>query len=176
MASAPGRGNHYGPREPYEEKLARVMRRFEIRDGDWDWNADRHGAQIWFTYRDKPYTFSLTVAETSARKVKEARTGSDCFAVLVLTLEDLARMAQRGVYELSTWLAGLEALPSPRPVAPVFVALGFDRTPTADELDSRYRELALRYHPDSPVGSHDAFLALRENYEAAKAQVGAGHG
>lgn len=164
--------NHYAGRDAYEDKLARVMLRFNIPKGKWDWNADRHGAQIWFTYKDRPYTFSLTVAEASARKVKEARSGSDCFAVLVLTLEDLARMAQRGVYDLSTWLAGLEALPAPRVVAPAFAALGFDKEPTADELRARYRELAMKYHPDSAGGSHEAFVALREHFEAGLALVG----
>lgn len=168
--------NHYGARDAYEDKLARVMLRFNIPKGQWDWNADRHGAQIWFTYKDKPYTFSLTVAEAAARKVKEAKTGSDCFAVLVLTLEDLARMAQRGVYELSTWLAGLEALPAPRTIAPAFAALGFEQAPTAAEVDARYRELARQYHPDAPGGSQAAFLALRDNYEAAKRQLAIGGG
>ena len=39
--------------------------------------------------------------------------GSDCFAQIVLSLEDLARMAERGIYELQTWLSGMQYLPPP---------------------------------------------------------------
>lgn len=93
MPSAPGARNHYGPREPYEEKLARVM-------------------------------------------------------------------------QLSTWLAGLEALPAPAALAPCLVALGFERMPTEEDLKAKYRDLARRHHPDAG-GSEASFRSLKANYEDA---------
>ena len=34
------------------------------------------------------------------------------FAQLVKTLEDIARMVERGIYDLSTWIEGMKTLPS----------------------------------------------------------------
>jgi curved DNA-binding protein CbpA len=44
--------------------------------------------------------------------------------------------------------------------------MGFESTPTLDELRQRYKELSLVLHPDAG-GNKAAFLALRSNYEMA---------
>jgi DnaJ-like protein len=45
-------------------------------------------------------------------------------------------------------------------------ALGLDREATVEDVKRSYHELALKQHPDSG-GSHEAFLALKKNYENA---------
>ena len=85
---------------------------------------------------------------------------------MVLTLEDIARMTERGIYELQTWISGLKALPPSAPLDPCFVALGFDKMPEdISEVNAAYRRLAKAMHPDGG-GTEQAFTTLTNNYDA----------
>lgn len=44
--------------------------------------------------------------------------------------------------------------------------MGFEATPTVEELRQRYKELSLVLHPDAG-GNKQSFVDLRTNYEAA---------
>ncbi len=89
--------------------------------------------------------------------------GSDVFAQVVLSLEDLARMVERGIYDLSTWAAGMKYLPEAKTLPGCFQALGFDRIPlTAEEVQQQFRRLAKGEHPDAG-GDTEAFEALCRN-------------
>ena len=93
------------------------------------------------------------------------RYGSDVFAQVVLSLEDLARMVERGIYDLSTWVAGMKYLPAAPSMEPCFTALYFERRPeTQDEVKAQFKHLAKTMHPDVG-GDERLFVALRENYE-----------
>lgn len=97
--------------------------------------------------------------------------GSDCFAQIVLALEDLARMAERGIYELSTWLEGMKYLPPPTVIPECFRILGFDTVPTAtEEVRARYKELAKTLHPDAG-GSNEDFKRINDAMQMAIAQM-----
>lgn len=163
-------GKIYSSADSYEKKLGRVMERFGIAKGDYDWNADRHGAHVWFRYKGDIYRFEYTVAQATA-KGEKVQYGSDAFARVVLTLEDLARMVERGIYDLQTWVSGMKFLPPPKATPWWIVALGLDGPQTEpgpiDEARIRkaYREKAKTAHPDAPGGSEEAFKTLTRAQE-----------
>jgi hypothetical protein len=62
---------------------------------------------------------------------------------------------------------GYTALPAPgTPVLPIWAeALGFDHTPTLEELRIRYRDLAREHHPDSGQAvDGDRFIEIQSAY------------
>lgn len=160
----------YGSAQEYEQKLRRVMERLGIKQ--FDWNHDRREAWIEFTYKGDRYHFNHSVARAQlVKNGPKLQYGSDCFAQLVLALEDLARLVARGIYDLSTWTAGLKALPAPVEIPPFLRFLGFDRIPTVSEIGDRFKEMAKQLHPDTG-GSAQAFQDLQAAREQALQYVG----
>lgn len=154
----------YGSADSYESKLARVMERLGVKE--YDYNFDRHGCWIQFRYKSELYRFDHSIVKAKAKGVN-LTYGSDAFAQVVLALEDLARMVERGIYDLSTWVAGLRFLPPPVEIPPFLRALGFDHDGvTAEEVRDRYRTLAKEKHPDGG-GSAEEFKLLSEDAEKA---------
>ena len=157
-----------GP-ESYEAKLARVMERFGATEFNYNW--DRHMAWVEFRLKGQLYRFDHSVDKARARGFK-LTYGSDVFAQLVIALEDLARMAERGIYEMQTWLAGMRFLPPPMVVPECFKVLGFADIPAdAEEVKARFRTLARQAHPDAG-GSADAFASLQRAADEAVAYLG----
>ena len=143
-----------GTYSDYEKKLTRVMERMGVDKYNYDWN--RAECYIEFTYHGQYYRFehSLKKAEEHNQKITAA---SDLFAQLVISLEDICRMSERGIYELSTWIEGMKALPPKKDIPACFVTLLFDEIPkTKQETKKRYYELAKTSHPDKG-GSNDVF-------------------
>lgn len=156
----------YQNAESYEKKLERVMERFGTSEFDFDFS--RRSAWVQFKLRGKWYRFehSLEKAEKSPQPLTY---GSDCFAQIVLALEDLARMAERGIYELTTWLAGLQFLPPAKEVPDCLKVLGFsvDEPVSLEDIDARYKALAKKGHPDHG-GTNEEFIKLQNAVEEAK--------
>jgi len=149
----------------YEEKLARVMERLGV-GANYEYNFDRHGAWVQMTYREQLYQFSHSVESAKAAGQKLAY-GSDAFAQIVLALEDLARIIERGIYDLQTWVEGLRFLPEPEMLPEAFRILGFTTMPHSPApIHERYRELSKQYHPDTG-GQGDDFQRLRAAYDQA---------
>jgi hypothetical protein len=143
----------YGPTDEYERKLTRVMERLGVKEYNFNW--DRWGAWVQFKYKGELYQFEHSVTKAQARGLK-LQYGSDAFAQIVLSLEDLARMVERGIYDLSTWVAGMKMLPPAREVPSFFKFLRFDRIPeNVEEVKARYRELAKLMHPDVGGNAED---------------------
>ena len=154
----------YGPGELYERKLSRVMERLGVTDYNYNW--DRHGAWVEFRLKGELYRFDHSVDKAQARGI-DLRYGSDAFAQIVLSLEDLARMVERGIYELQTWVAGMKYLPPAVEVPSFFRALGFAEIPSGpEEVKARYRALAKVAHPDAG-GKQEDFEALQRAAEQA---------
>lgn len=159
----------YGAIEKYETKLERVMERLGV--SDWDYSPGRKECWVVFTYKGERYQFAHSL-EKAQKQDPKIRYGSDVFAQLVLALEDLARLAERGIYDLQQWMAGMRLLPEPLKLPPFLIAMGFDRAPTSEaEIKTRYQELAKAAHPDSG-GSDQAMVTLTANYQAALAWLG----
>lgn len=132
--------------EEYESKLRRVMERFGVNQFNYDWN--RSECFIEFTYHNQFYRFEHSIDKAAAHK-QNINCVSDLFAQLVMSLEDIARMSERGIYELSTWIEGMKALPPKKEVPKCFTILGFGDIPSVAELKSRFHMLAKVSHPDS---------------------------
>ncbi len=148
----------YVSAEVYERKLDRVMERMGAEE--YNYNFDRFGAWVEFRLRGQLYRFDHTREKAAARGIKLSY-GSDCLAQIVLSLEDLARMAERGIYELQTWLAGLKFLPPPVVMPECFRVLGFEELPgDGEEIKARFKTLAKQRHPDGG-GSSEDFIALQ---------------
>lgn len=154
----------YADVDHYERKLHRVMERLGAELVGW--NCDRYGCWVQFRYKGELYQFDHSVQKAQARGIN-LHYGSDCFAQVVLALEDLARIVERGIYDLSTWVSGLKALPPVVEVPSFFRVLGFTEIPAdVEEVKARYRSLAKQLHPDAG-GSAEDFQALKRAAEQA---------
>jgi hypothetical protein len=150
----------------YETKLGRVMERLGVQDYDYNW--DRHGCWVQFHYKGELYRFDHSV-EKAKQHGANIVYGSDAFAQVVLSLEDLARMVERGIYELQTWVAGLRYLPAAVEPPSFFKFLGFTEIPSGpEEVKDRYRSLAKQMHPDAGGDAED-FQKLKSAAEQATA-------
>lgn len=159
-----GARKQYGAADNYEQKLSRVMERLEIKD--FNYNFDRFGCWVEFRYRNQLYRFEHSIEKAKAKGI-DLRYGSDAFAQVVLALEDLARMVERGIYELSTWVAGMKYLPPPVEVPSFFRFMGYETIPAGPEdVKERYRQLAKTMHPDAG-GSEEDFMKLTSAAEKA---------
>lgn len=150
----------YGSRINYERKLERVMERFKA---EWyNFGRDRFGCFVEFRLKGQLYRFDHTIEKAKAMGITQS---SDVFAQVVLALEDLARLAERGIYELSTWMAGMKCLPAPVEVPSFFRYLRFEEIPASvEDVKARYRELAKELHPDAGGDPYD-FKQLTEAAE-----------
>lgn len=157
---------HYGDPYSYEQKLEKVMTRLGVKKYNYNW--DRTDAFVEFYYKDGFFRFDHSVNRASKTKLK-LRYGSDVFAQLVFALEDLARIIERGIYDLSTWVSGLKALPPATKIEDWAQELNFNKMPESlDEAKASYKELAKTVHPDNGEGNHEGFLKLQSAYNQAK--------
>ncbi len=141
----------------YEKKLPRVMERLGAEDYRFDWGRWEAWVEVRYKGRWRRFSHSVQKARETGTELKDGR---QCFARLVLTLEDLARMVTHGIYDLEVWISGIPLLPPASELPQEFALLGFERIPdTEEEIRERYRTLTKRYHPDHG-GSDAAFQVL----------------
>ena len=149
----------YASAEIYEAKLEKVMSRLGVEKYNYNW--DRFSCWIEFFYKGNLYRFEHSV-ENAKNHGNTVKYGSDVFAQVVLTLEDIARMTERGIYELQTWISGLKALPPKTELPSCLAFLQFAEVPdTVQEVKERYRQLCKVYHPDAG-GTAEMFQRLTE--------------
>ena len=159
----------YAAGEQYERKLVKVMERLGVTIYNYNW--DRFGCFVEFRYKKELYRFDHSLEKAQAKGIN-LRYGSDVFAQVVLALEDLARMVERGIYDLSTWVSGMKYLPPPIDVPSFFKYLGYTEIPTSiEDVKERYRSLAKQMHPDGGGESED-FLKLKDSAEKALQYLG----
>lgn len=143
----------------YENKLDRVMERLGP-GKEYNFNFDRHGAWVEFRYRGELFRFDHTVEKARAAG-QDIHYGSDCFAQIVLALEDLTRIVSRGIYDFGTWVAGMRYLPLPEDIPACFVKLGFTEVPSnIEDVRARYKNMIKQCHPDNG-GDADSFERIR---------------
>ena len=128
----------YADAGTYESKLEKVMSRLEVDKYDYNW--DRFSCWVEFYYKGQLYHFEHSI-KNAQEHGNDVKYGSDIFAQVVLTLEDIARMTERGIYELRTWVAGLKALPKPKDIPECFKLLRFADIPTNSVLKERYLQI-----------------------------------
>lgn len=152
MAAKP----QYASLEFYEKKLGKVMARFGIEADKYDWDCNRTGCWIEFYYKGNLYRFEHSVQNANAHG-HNLSYGSDAFAQVVLALEDLARLVDRGIYDLQDWVAGMKSLPPAQQLPAFCTILGLDHLPQSEEeIMQAFRKMAKQNHPD--VGGSDAFM------------------
>ena len=157
-------GKLYSEPVVYEAKLKKVMSRLGVERYDYDWS--RRECWVEFFYKGNAYRFVHSL-DNAQKHGSSVQYGSDLFAQVVLSLEDLARMVERGIYDLSVWVAGMKALPQPQEIPSCFQTLQFAKIPDRlEEVKERYKKLAKVFHPDAG-GSQEEFGALRKAYEQA---------
>lgn len=153
------------PSSPCAKK---VLERFGIEKYDWDYN--RAGAFVSFTYQEQYYRFDHTVQKAQDNDIG-LTYGSDCFAQIVLALEDLARIVERGIYDLQSWVAGMKCLPEATLLPWFYEYLGFTKAPTAkSEIDAQFKVMAKIMHPDTG-GSNEKFVRLQEAKKLADESI-----
>lgn len=156
----------YGSTEQYEDKMKRVMERFGASEYNFDWS--RGGGWVEFRINGVLYRFDHSVekAQANGQKIKY---GSDAFAQLVLALEDLARLTERGIYKLQTWIEGMRFLPPSKELPKCFRVLGFETLPAdGAAVSDRFRTLSKERHPDVLNDDGSAFKELKQAAEDAK--------
>ena len=154
----------YAEPAAYEAKLEKVMARLGVEQYDYDWS--RFECWVSFTYKGQPYRFSHSVANAKAHGV-DIKYGSEVFAQVVLSLEDLARMVERGIYDLSTWVSGMKYLPAAVELPDCFRVLQFEVIPEdRQEVDRQFKRLAKVAHPDAG-GTEQQFRVLQAAREQA---------
>lgn len=154
----------YADVSQYESKLSRVMERLGVIE--YNYNYDRFGGWVEFRYKGELYRFDHSVENANAHGVN-IHYGSDAFSQIVLALEDLARMVERGIYDLKIWIAGMKFLPQTVEIPNCFVRLGFTEIPgNVEEVKVRYKNLAKTLHPDNG-GSSSEFNDLKNASEQA---------
>ncbi len=148
-------GKKYAEVDVYESKLRKVMERLGVTEYDYDWT--RKTAYVRFKYKNIWYQF-----DHSAEKAG-LTYGTDVFSQIVLSLEDLARMVERGIYDLGVWITGMKYLPPVFEMPEWFKAMGFTGSdlPTADMVKTRYHNLAKERHPDAG-GNEQDFAELQD--------------
>lgn len=159
-------GKQYAGPEFYEKKLIKVIERLSAEDLNYDWG--RHGGWVEFRYRGHLYRFDHSVTKDK-EKGQKLQYGSDAFAQIVLALEDLARIVERGIYDLQSWIEGMRFLPPPQSIPECFRQLGFEHIPgNVSDVEDRFRYLAKEKHPDVLKDDGSAFKLIKQAAEDAK--------
>lgn len=94
-----------GSSAQFERKLLKVMERLGVKKYSFNW--DRWSCWVEFVYKGETYRLDHSLEKARTMGI-ELNYGSDAFAEVVITLEDLARIFERGIYDLSTWVAGMK--------------------------------------------------------------------
>lgn len=150
--------------DAYEKKLEKVMKRLGVNEYEFDYG--RRDAWVNFKYKGEQYHFEHGI-ENAEKQGINLYYGSDAFAQIVLALEDLARIANRGIYDLQNWIAGMKLLPA-AVTLPLFCSLlGLDHLPVSeDEIQKAYKDMAKIRHPDIG-GSEEDFKKLTQAKQEA---------
>lgn len=154
----------YGSQDAYIKKLKTVMERLGVEKYEYNW--DRFGSYVEFMYHGRAYKFADSL-DNAAKHGQKISYVSDTFARVVLSLEDIARMKDRGIYDLDTILAGFPALPTVKEIPSCFRILGFEHIPASTEdVAQRFKALAKVSHPDAG-GDAEQFRIYSEAKEQA---------
>ncbi len=73
--------------------------------------------------KNQYYRFEHSLHKAAEHK-QNIHYSSDLFAQLVKTLEDIARMVERGIYDLSTWIEGMKTYRQKKTNSAVFCNVG----------------------------------------------------
>lgn len=126
-------------------------------------------AFIEFRYKGTPYKFEYSRATAEYFHIK-VPVAKDLFVALVITIEDIVKNAQRGIYDFSRFAEGFKAL-SYIELPGWASAMMLTAVPRAfEEVKKKYHELGLTIF--NPETNPNGFMALQKAYQQAKIHFG----
>lgn len=120
------------------------------------------GAAVYFTLKARRVVLACDKWDRAA----------DNIAAIAAHIAAMRGQERWGVGSLEQAFAGYAKLPSPQAARSWRTVLGLgDGEITRERAESRYRELALRHHPDVSGGSHEQMAELTQAIVRARAEL-----
>ena len=150
----------YADHKYYQTKLANIMKKLGIEKFKYQYTDDK--AFINFKIGYKWYQINHTLKNARINNPKIV-SGSDVFAELVLTMEDLMHISDRNICDFKDWMAPFELKAGSIELPECFAKLGFDGRymPSKKNVDFKFSELAKVLDPDkNAFGDKEKFDEL----------------
>ncbi len=165
--------NHHDSFTTLKQQLAACMQTLPVTA--WDWNADRYGAWVEWTWQHQLYRLEMAKDRESFLDMDSDASplyGSEALSHILEALTHLSALAQLPFGDWGHWTSALHVTTSRRPLEPCFITLGFTERPY-DPVTVRdhYRQMTKQMHPDAG-GDSAAFRALKEALDIALTLVG----
>lgn len=120
------------------------------------------GAAVYFTLKARRVVLACDKWDRAA----------DNIAAIAAHIEALRGQERWGVGSLEQAFAGYAKLPSPEQTRSWRTVLGIgDREVTRAQVEARYRELAMKHHPDLSGGSHEQMAQLTAAINEARQEL-----
>jgi hypothetical protein len=116
-----------------------------------------HGVAVYFTWRNEQRVLACDQYNSIWENLRAIEN----------SIEAMRGLERWGCSDiLARTFSGFKALPESHPLT-WYEYMGISKNSKLKEITSRYREMSKLHHPDSPSGSHEAFLELKYYYEQA---------
>ncbi len=152
----------YADSKFYQNKLANIMSKLNIEKYRYQYTENT--AFINFKIDYKWYQIDHNL-ENAKKNNPGISTGSDLFAELVLTMEDLMHISERNICDFKNWIAPFELKAGDIELPECFAKLGFDGRymPSKKNVDYKYNELEKVLNPSkNAFGDKDKFEELKK--------------
>lgn len=131
----------YADHKFYQTKLSNIMKKLGIEKYKYQYTEDK--AFINFKIGFSWYQINHTLKNAKINN-PGITNGSDVFAELVLTMEDLLHISERNICDFKTWIAPFELKAGSIELPECFKKLGFDGRymPSKKNVDYKFNDLA----------------------------------
>lgn len=147
----------------YENKLNNIMQRLSVQKFYYKWDDEK--TYIKFKYKNNWYHLNHTITNANINRAKNDLIvyGSDIFAQLVLTLENLVAINEYNICNFEDWLIGKE-LKYDNELPECFKIIGFKNNliPSQDTVNAKILELKKIFGPGTNFYSKDNYEKLLE--------------
>ena len=153
----------YADKKYYQNKLEKIMIKLDIEKYNYRWT--KTDAYIRFKYKNQWYQLNHNIEKANINRTSDNKLiyGSDVFAQLVLALEDLSRMSEYNIYDLSEWLSNMEVTYN-NELPDCFKKIGFTGivVPKQDVLEQKIKEYKKVLYPGNYFGDSEKYKELLE--------------
>lgn len=142
----------------YQTKLDNIMKKIKITKYYQKFGKDY--AFVSFKYKNKYYQINHSMEKAN----ENIENGSDLFAEIVLTIEDLVHISERNICSFEDWLSNFEQKAGTYELPDCFKKLGFDGRymPNKKNVDYKVNELAKVLDPKNVFGDKDKYNELMD--------------
>lgn len=151
----------YADSKFYQNKLSNIMKKLNIEKYRYQYTDTT--AFINFKIGYSWYQINHTL-ENAKKNSPGISNGTDVFAELVLTMEDLLHISERNISDFKTWVSPFELKAGSVELPECFAKLGFDGRykPSKKNVDFKFNELAKVLDPQkNPFGDKEKFEELK---------------